>query len=112
VGESDLGVNRRRLEQIRLALLAKRSHLVPVLGETKAEIVAFTQTQIPSLVTKRIVVKISGLYAKVRAGEIHSFTGIDAPYEEPLNPDIICYTKQESVEESVVKIIAELERLG
>lgn len=29
-----------------------------------------------------------GLYAKARAGEIKQFTGIDAPYEEPLNPEI------------------------
>lgn len=30
-----------------------------------------------------------GLYKKARAGEISDFTGISAPYEEPLNPDIV-----------------------
>jgi bifunctional enzyme CysN/CysC len=29
-----------------------------------------------------------GLYAKVRAGELHHFTGVDDPYEPPLDPDV------------------------
>jgi adenylylsulfate kinase len=55
---------------------------------------------------------IKGLYALARAGEIKNFTGIDDPYEEPLNPEVVCYTAQESIEESVIKVITELERLG
>lgn len=52
---------------------------------------------------------VKGLYAMARAGEIRAFTGIDDPYEEPLNPDIVCYTAEETVEESVTKVIAELQ---
>lgn len=55
---------------------------------------------------------VKGLYAKARAGEIKGFTGIDDPYEEPLNPEIICYTERESVEESVKKVLSKLEELG
>jgi adenylylsulfate kinase len=55
---------------------------------------------------------VKGLYAKARAGEIKGFTGIDDPYEEPLNPEIICSTGEESVDESVVKILTRLEELG
>ena len=55
---------------------------------------------------------VKGLYAKARAGEIKGFTGIDDPYEEPLNPEIICYTERESVEESVKKVLTKLEQLG
>ncbi|MBD1814144.1 adenylyl-sulfate kinase [Microcoleus vaginatus DQ-U2] len=55
---------------------------------------------------------VKGLYAKARAGEIKGFTGIDDPYEEPLNPEIICYTERESVEESVKKVLSKLEDLG
>jgi adenylylsulfate kinase len=55
---------------------------------------------------------IKGLYALARAGEIKNFTGIDDPYEEPLNPEVVCYTSMESIEESVGKVIAELERYG
>ena len=52
---------------------------------------------------------VKGLYAKARAGEIKGFTGIDDPYEEPVNPEIICYTERESVEESVKKVLTKLE---
>lgn len=55
---------------------------------------------------------VKGLYAKARAGEIKGFTGIDDPYEEPPNPEIICYTDGESVAESVTKILSKLEELG
>ncbi|MEG4939221.1 adenylyl-sulfate kinase [Microcoleus sp. F4-D5] len=55
---------------------------------------------------------VKGLYAKARAGEIKGFTGIDDPYEEPLNPEIICYTERENVEESVKKVLSKLEELG
>ncbi|MBW4630470.1 MAG: adenylyl-sulfate kinase [Iphinoe sp. HA4291-MV1] len=55
---------------------------------------------------------VKGLYAMARSGKIQGFTGIDDPYEEPLNPEIVCYTAQETVEESVAKVINYLERLG
>ncbi|MGJ5673994.1 MAG: adenylyl-sulfate kinase [Nostochopsis sp.] len=54
---------------------------------------------------------VKGLYAMARSGEIRGFTGIDDPYEEPTEPEIVCYTAQESIDESVAKVIAELERL-
>lgn len=47
---------------------------------------------------------VKGLYQKARAGEIQQFTGIDAPYEAPLNPEVTCYTGEESIEESVAKV--------
>jgi bifunctional enzyme CysN/CysC len=31
---------------------------------------------------------IKGLYARARAGELRNFTGVDSPYEPPLQPDI------------------------
>lgn len=45
------------------------------------------------------------LYKKARAGEIKSFTGIDAPYEEPVKPEITVDTENQSLEESVQVII-------
>jgi adenylylsulfate kinase len=41
-----------------------------------------------------------GLYKKARAGEIKEFTGIDAPYEEPLNAELVIDTSEHSLEES------------
>lgn len=48
---------------------------------------------------------IKGLYKRARAGEIKNFTGIDSPYERPLNPDIVIKTEFETEEEAVRKII-------
>lgn len=53
-----------------------------------------------------------GLYKKARAGEIKGFTGIDAPYEEPLNPEIVIDSDNLSVEESVKLIVAYLKEKG
>ncbi|MGY0411813.1 adenylyl-sulfate kinase [Staphylococcus sp. mip270_02] len=46
-----------------------------------------------------------GLYQKARNGEIQGFTGINAPYEEPQNPEIVIDTEQYSVEDAVTQII-------
>jgi adenylylsulfate kinase len=45
-----------------------------------------------------------GLYAKAVKGEIQDFTGISAPYEKPVNPDIRLNTSNQTVEECVEKI--------
>jgi len=47
---------------------------------------------------------VKGLYKKARAGEIKGFTGIDSPFEAPVQPDIELLTENQSVEESVSKI--------
>jgi adenylylsulfate kinase len=46
-----------------------------------------------------------GFYEKAKKGEIKEFTGISAPYEEPLDPEIVLETDRISVKESVKKII-------
>lgn len=53
---------------------------------------------------------VKGLYAKARAGEIKAFTGIDSPYEVPTDPDVVCYTAEETLNESVAKITRLLEQ--
>jgi len=47
---------------------------------------------------------VKGLYSKARSGEIKDFTGIDSPYEEPVNPEFVIDTAENSIEESVEKI--------
>ena len=44
---------------------------------------------------------VKGLYARARRGEIKQFTGIDAPYEEPLQPFLTLDTDKLSIEDSV-----------
>lgn len=53
-----------------------------------------------------------GLYQKARAGEIPNFTGISAPYEEPVDAEITIKTDQLSVENSVQYIIDQLNEYG
>jgi adenylylsulfate kinase len=53
-----------------------------------------------------------GLYKKVRQGEIKGFTGIDAPYEAPIDPDVTVDTNKQNIEESVRTIMTYLKREG
>ncbi|MFQ3635494.1 MAG: adenylyl-sulfate kinase [Cyanobacteriota bacterium] len=55
---------------------------------------------------------VKGLYKKARAGEIKQFTGIDDPYEAPLNPEVECRTDQETLEESAAKVLNFLKQQG
>ena len=48
------------------------------------------------------------LYKKARAGQIRDFTGIDAPYEAPEDPEIVVRTNEQSAEESVAAILEQL----
>jgi len=51
---------------------------------------------------------VKGLYKKARAGELKNFTGIDSPYEAPLNPEIRIDTTKLTVEQAADVIVEEL----
>lgn len=55
---------------------------------------------------------VKGLYKLVDEGKIKNFTGVDDPYEPPLNPELVIETNKETVEESVARIFAKLVELG
>lgn len=48
---------------------------------------------------------VKGLYKKARKGEIKNMTGISAPYEAPINPDLEIVTNGQSIEESVDQLL-------
>jgi adenylylsulfate kinase len=48
---------------------------------------------------------VKGLYAKARKGEIHSFTGISSPFEEPLNAEVTVHSDTMDIESCVNKIL-------
>ena len=48
---------------------------------------------------------VKGLYKRARAGEIKNYTGVDSPYEEPDDPELVIDTESESLEESAAKVI-------
>ena len=49
-----------------------------------------------------------GLYKRAKAGEIQYFTGVSAPYEAPINPEITLDTEKNSIEECVQQLLKEL----
>jgi len=53
-----------------------------------------------------------GLYQKAYAGQIRNFTGVDAPYEEPLDPEIRLPTLEASPEDLAGRVIDELRHRG
>ena len=55
---------------------------------------------------------VKGLYKKARAGQIPEFTGISAPYEAPLEPELTIRTHTQSVDDSARQILACLEKRG
>jgi sulfate adenylyltransferase len=55
---------------------------------------------------------VKGLYARARRGQITGFTGVDDPYEVPVDPEITLYTVSISPEENARRIMAFLEERG
>ena len=53
-----------------------------------------------------------GMYKKARAGVIKQFTGIDSPYEEPLKPELVIDTAQQTLEQSTQALLGALKRAG
>lgn len=52
-----------------------------------------------------------GLYKKARAGEIKNFTGIDDPYEEPENPELVLDTEALTLEQEVDVLLDYLKKI-
>jgi adenylyl-sulfate kinase len=55
---------------------------------------------------------VKGLYKKARAGQIKNFTGVDDPYEPPLNAEVKCNTASEEADVSFGRILNALEPRG
>jgi adenylylsulfate kinase len=53
-----------------------------------------------------------GLYKKARAGQLKNFTGIDDPYEAPLNPELTLDATTTSPQDATVILLDFLEKLG
>src|ERR1700732_5035145 len=76
--------------------------------QTPGFVEVFARAPLDTLVDR----DVKGLYKKAIAGEIANFTGVSDPYEEPLHPEVVCDTSQESLPQSLSKVIDSLERLG
>jgi adenylylsulfate kinase len=81
---------------------------------------AYAKEQIPNMMEVFVKAPLDvcierdpkGLYKRALAGEIKQFTGIDDPYEEPLEADLVVETDKETPSESVKRIIEKAKELG
>jgi adenylylsulfate kinase len=75
------------------------------------EFAPFVEVHVKASVDECARRDVNGLYAKAFAGEIKGFTGVDDPYEEPRNPELVVDTEQTDPEEAAALVIARLEEL-
>ena len=94
------------------AIVAAISPYRDVRDEVRADIGDFVEVYVDCPLDELVKRDVKGLYAKAIKGEIANFTGVSDPYEEPLDPEVVTATHQESVEESVDKVLAKMRDLG
>ncbi len=95
-----------------VAITAAISPYRAIRDENRARIGRFVEVYAKCPINVLAERDVKGLYKKALAGEIKNFTGIDDPYEEPLNPEIVIESDRETPEQSAHKIIACLEEMG
>ncbi len=83
-----------------------------VRASVEAEGVRFVEVFVKASLDTLVSRDVKGLYKKAIAGEIKQFTGVSDPYEEPLNPEVLVSSDNETVAQSAAIIIAKLEALG
>ena len=102
-------------------ILAKNgvTTIVPLISPYR-ETRDFARKEIPNFVEVWVKASVDeckkrdpkGLYKKAMAGEIKNLTGLQAPYEEPQNAELVLDTEKHNVEESVDLITTTLKKLG
>jgi adenylyl-sulfate kinase len=80
--------------------------------EMVEEVGTFVEVYVKASVEECAKRDVKGLYEKAFRGEIKEFTGVNDPYEEPTEPEVVLDTEAHSPEESAALVVAELERLG
>jgi adenylyl-sulfate kinase len=92
-----------------IVLVAAISPYRSARNEVRARVANFVEVYVnaPLGVCEKRDVK--GLYRKARAGEIPHFTGVDDPYEAPLDPEVECHTDGESIAESAARVVHAIE---
>ena len=123
----DLGFtkNDRELHARRVAYLSKllaRNGIVAIVSLispyrtfrefARKEIGNFVEVYVKASLDTCIKRDPKGLYKKALHGEITDLTGLQDPYEEPLNPEVVAETEKETVDESSENIIRKLREIG
>lgn len=96
-----------------VAIAAAISPYREIRDEVRGKIGRFVEVYVTAPIDVLAGRDVKGLYKKALAGEIKNFTGVDDPYEPPLNPEVVCHTDgRETPEESATKVLRKLEELG
>jgi len=80
--------------------------------QSRREIGEFLEVYVKASLDALLERDLKGLYRKALAGEIQNFTGVNDPYDAPENPELVCDTDVESIEESTEKVLSMLEERG
>ena len=80
-------------------------------AKTREEIGNFVEVYTRCPVEVCIKRDVKGMYEKALTGEIRNFTGVDDPYEEPEDPELILNTDKDDIEECARKVIVKLSEL-
>ena len=83
-----------------------------VRDQSRREIGEFLEVYVKASLDALLERDLKGLYKKALAGEIQNFTGVNDPYDAPENPELVCDTDVESIEESTEKVLSMLEERG
>ncbi len=95
-----------------VAIAAAISPYRAIRDEVRAKIGRFVEVYCRAPIEVLVQRDAKGLYKKALAGEIKNFTGVNDPYEPPLNPEMVIESDKETPEQSAAKVIAKLEELG
>lgn len=95
-----------------VAITAAISPYRSIRDEIRASIENFVEIYVKTPLEVCIKRDVKGMYKKAITGELTHFTGVDDPYEPPLNPELVVETHEETPAESAAKILSKLERMG
>src|SRR5438445_3414577 len=95
-----------------IVIVAAISPYREVRDEVRARVGDFVEVHVRCVLEELVRRDVKGLYHKALAGEITNFTGISDPYEEPLSPEVVIDTTDETLADSVARVIGALQRAG
>jgi adenylyl-sulfate kinase len=95
-----------------VAIAAAISPYRAIRDEVRGTIENFVEVFVDAPLEECMRRDVKGMYKKAQAGELQDFTGVSAPYEPPLKPEVTLRTDRETAQESTARILARLEQLG
>jgi adenylylsulfate kinase len=100
------GLAHALVQQNFIVLVAAISPYRDAREKVRVQIGSFLEVHVDASLDTCIQRDPKGLYARALRGDLLQFTGVDDPYQPPLQPDVRCDTGREALAESVYKVLA------